>query len=551
MRQVLSSLQLGMFDMFDFKESVKEKTKNSVFEKTAVDFLVHDFTRYENYNLESYKTDVAKYGLRATWQSLNQYLLNSDNKNIFLSIENLSELYEIGLGLQDKQLKKESGQYYTPNDVAQVTAEWFNKLEGTNICDVACGTGKLILAYLDLIGKDNAIKLIVEGRLYLYDVDDVALEICKTILLLKYGKELEPFIHVVHCDFLSKKICLPENSKVISNPPYARVKTLNVDWEKTEVASDTKELYSMFMEKIIQQSKSSVIISPYSFIGGNKFYSLRKIMNDHNGFVVSFDNVPGNIFYGKKHGIFNTNTSNSVRAAITVVENKENYKGFKITPLIRFKNEERKQLLNTDVLESFIDEEYQLVDIKNQMYCKCAKELKYVWTSWQDASDKLLGDYISLYGQNIISMPNTCRYFTTASNEIMNRNGQIILNIENKDVFNYVFCLINSSFAYWYWRLFDGGITYQKGLLLKLPMFYNKLTEEDKLFFREIATQMIKGSTKYIVTKNNVGVQENIKYPREFRDKINRKLLDILGLKNVDEKIFDIIHSNMALEVNV
>ena len=36
------------------------------------------------------------------------------------------------------------------------------------------------------------------------------------------------------------------------------------------------------------------------------------------------------------------------------------------------------------------------------------------------------------------------------------------------DVFNYLFCMINSSFAYWYWRLFDGGITYSRSLLINM-----------------------------------------------------------------------------------
>lgn len=31
-------------------------------------------------------------------------------------------------------------------------------LEGEKVCDVACGTGKLILTYLDLIGEKNAQK---------------------------------------------------------------------------------------------------------------------------------------------------------------------------------------------------------------------------------------------------------------------------------------------------------------------------------------------------------------------------------------------------------
>lgn len=550
MEQLLKS-QLCFYDLLNMEtHNSLENSSHVVF--NGNEYLSNEnFDTYELYDLMKYKEDVTTKGLKQTWQNIIHYVLNNETKNKFLYWNNFAELYEIGLALHDKQAKKESGQYYTPDDVALVMSDWFNSQVGENICDVACGTGKLILTYLDLIGKENVINLIRAGKLYLYDLDDIALDICKTILLLKYGKELEPFIHAIHCDFLSKNIVLPENCKVISNPPYAAVNTINSDWDKTDVALNTKELYSMFMEKIITQSKSSVIITPYSFIGGNKFYSLRKIMNNYNGFIVSFDNVPGNIFCGRKHGIFNTNTSNSVRATITVVENKDNFKGFKTTPLIRFKNEERKKLLRTEVLETFINNEYQIVSKEKPMYYKCAKELNDIWNAWQEKNNSCLGNYVSQYGQNIISMPNTCRYFTTASNGLMNRNGQIVLNIDDKDVFNYTFCMINSSFAYWFWRLFDGGITYPRGLLLKMPMFYNKLSEEDKQFFREIATEMIESSKKYIVTKNNVGLQENIKYPREFRDKINRKLLDILGLKNIDEKIFDVIHSNMALEVNV
>lgn len=549
MEQICTKSQLSFFDLIEIKDKKYKNDRTFIFGNNNVIFSDADLRKFNFYNLQTYKEDVLQNGLKQTWNKINYYVLNNEINNKFLSWNNFAELYEIGLALQDKQAKKDSGQYYTPDDVALVMANWFNIQKGANICDVACGTGKLILTYLDLIGKENAIDMIRNGRLFLYDLDDVALSICKTILLLKYGKDLEPFIHAIHCDFLSKSIVLPKNSKVISNPPYAAVGTLNLDWDKTDVSLSTKELYSMFMEKIIKQSESSVIITPYSFIGGNKFYSLRKVMNNYNGFIVSFDNVPGNIFCGRKHGIFNTNTSNSVRAAITVVENKENYKGFKTTPLIRFKNEERSKLLKTDVLESFINNEYQVVNKEKSMYYKCAKELKDIWNSWQIQSTQHLGDYVSQYGQNIISMPNTCRYFTTASNGLMNRNGQIVLNIVDKDVFNYIYCLINSSFAYWYWRLFDGGITYPRGLLLSMPVFYDKLSEDDKVFFRNVATEMIENSDKYIVTKNNVGVQENIKFPQEYRNKINERLLKILGFSNIKPSIFDFVHKNCVFGV--
>ncbi len=547
MEQELIERRLN-YDYIQKNNDIKETT--DIVTEDDMDFSNIDFDKYAFYDKEKYQEDVLVNGLKKTWQYINYYVLNINKKNKFLSWSNFAYLYEIGLAYQDKESKKDFGQYYTPDDVAIVMAKWFKKQKGVNICDVACGTGKLILSYLDLLGKEKAIDLIRNGKLYLYDLDEVALDICKTIILLKYGKKLEPYIHIIHCDFLSKEIVLPENCKVISNPPYAIVETLSTNWDKTDVALYTKELYSMFMEKIIKQSVSSVIITPYSFMGSNKFYSLRDVMNNYNGFIVAFDNVPGNIFCGKKNGIFNSNTSNSVRAAITIVENKNNCKGFKTTPLIRFKNEERKDLLKTEVLESFINNEYQIVSNEKSKYYKCSKELVDIWNSWQKQSSKHLFDYVSEDGQNVISMPNTCRYFTIASNGIMNRKGQIVLKIDDNDIFNYVYCLINSSFAYWYWRMFDGGISYSKELLLSMPLFYDKLTDNDKKFFNNMVKEMIAKSNDFIVTKNNVGVQENIKFPREFRDKINRKMLDILEL-DTDEKIFDLLHSNMALEVNV
>ena len=550
MKEFIAEAQLNLYKFSELSTTSKQAEYSDFLSSININENFY-FEKFDNYNIDAYRKDIAEIGLNETWKYINYYLLNYYNsKNKFLKIQNLADLYEIGLALENKNNKKVNGQYYTPDDVAYVMANWFKDLKGENICDVACGTGKLILAFFEIIGQDAAVEIIKNRRLYLYDLDETALSICKTILLLKYGKDLSDYINAVHCDFLSNSISLPANCKVISNPPYSTVKYLSLDWDKTKTAIKTKELYAMFIEKIIKQSESSVIISPYSFLGGSKFYPLREIMNDYNGFIVSFDNVPGNIFCGKKQGIFNTNTANSVRASITVVENLEEFKGFKISPLIRFKNIERKILLKCDVLESFVSQRYQIISKQHQMYLKCFKDLEVVWDAWQNKSKSTLGEYVSQYGQYILSMPNTCRYYTTASKGIMNRRGQIVLRFEDESVFYFVFCLINSSFAYWYWRLFDGGITYTKKLLLSLPVFFDILTAEDKKFFKETANEMINISSNFIITKNNVGVQENIKFPSRYRDKINRKILDILGL-DISEKVFDVVHSNMALEVNV
>lgn len=512
-----------------------------IFNKGEKAYMQH--LKFDNYDLKQYEDDIIKYGLKEVWSDICKYVLSSNYINDgLLNFENIGELYEIGLAINDKNDKKKSGQYYTPKDVALVMAQWFDNINGNKICDVGCGTGNLILTYFEYIGAKRTREILENGLLYLYDLDENALLITKTIIQYKYGVKNE-LVNAIVCDFLDKNIIIPENSKVIMNPPYSKITQIGDNWGTTEVITDTNELYAAFIEKVIIQSKSSVIITPYSYISSNKFYSLRKILNNYNGFIVAFDNVPGNIFNGRKKGIFNTNTSNSVRAAITVVENKKNVKGFKVSPLIRFKNEEREKLLKCDVLEKTLYQKYQILDSKNKMYYKCFNDLGQVYENWEIESDKRFKDCIAKEGKYRLHIPNTCRYVTTGTKYELQRGGQYIFNFNDEKIYDFCYCLINSSFAYFYWRLYDGGITFQKSLLESMPIFYNKLSNGDIEYFSNIAKDMIRNEKKYIVTKNNVGIQENVRFPQDYIDNINNRLLKVLKV-NGDSRIFDEIHKN-------
>ena len=532
--------------LFDDIETVGQPRKKEI----AVTFSDAIISKFQNYKLDDYIKDVEVNGLEYTWSYICEYVLTYGENTDFLNVKNFGEMYEIGLAIQDKIQKKNNGQYYTPEDVALVMSQWFDSLDGENVCDVACGTGKLILTYLDFIGRNRAMELLEAGKVFLYDIDFVALNICKTAILLKYGKDLQDKIHDIAGDFLSARTALPENCKVISNPPYAAIQQVGRDWTDTKVLNDSRELYSCFMEKIIEQSNASVIITPYSFISGSKFYSLRTILNQHTGEIYSFDNVPGNIFCGRKHGIFNTNTSNSVRAAITVIR-KDNADGFRLTPLIRFKSTERKELLQCKMLESFLSPKRQKISQSSPSYYKCFKELQPLYDRIQEkAGNHTLSELVSKNGEYTLSTASTCRYFTSAFSGLMNRNGLTVLHFDDERKFDFAYCLINSSFAYWHWRLYDGGITYPVSLLLKIPIIYDSLTEDDHAFFKETTAEMSSKAHEFIIKKNNVGVQENIKYPRQYRDRINQRFFKILNLK-VDNSTMDLVHSNMALKVSV
>ena len=526
-----------------FNESKDSKNLNSVL---IFELSKNIKEKLDNYSIEQYVKDVEKNGLSNTWDNICSYILQFGEKNELIKISNFGEMYEIGLATEDKIKKKKSGQYYTPDDVALVMSQWLDKCDGDNVCDVACGTGKLILTYLDYIGKRKALNLLKNGRLYLYDYDHVALKVCKTSLLVKYGQDLCDSIHDVYCDFLDKNVVLPDNCKTISNPPYAAMQDISDNWILTDVIRESHEWYSSFMDKIFTQSKSTVIITPYSFVSGNKFYSLRKEMCElGNGFVVVFDNVPGNIFCGRKHGIFNTNTANSVRAAITVLNTSSKKKGFRISPMIRFKNEERKELLKCEVLESTINDEIQIVNDKNKSFKKVSKELKHVYDNWINSSTLTVKDLISKKQNDyMIDMPNTCRYNTTASSTKLSRGGSITFYVNNEDEYYFLYCFINSSFTYWWWRIYDGGITYPSSLLNSMPVPFNKLTQKDKEEFKAIAKEMISKEKDYISTKVNAGVvQENIKFPDYYRNLINSKILHILEC-NDESSIFDQVHAN-------
>lgn len=506
--------------------------------------ISEDRLNFEDYDVDKYIQHINKFGVEETWAQILNHV-QTNGSDTFLNPRNFGELYEAGLAEIDKKDKKKSGQYYTPSDVSKLMATWLLDLDGLNVCDVGCGTGNLIISYLDLLKPEEVKSLLINKRIFLYDFDKIALTIAQYSIALLYGLEYLNNINTIYGDFLNSEVVLPDNSKVISNPPYAKYNDIPESWTNSEIQVKTKEYYSAFIEKIALSGLQSVILTPYSFLGGSKFQELRDLLSSYNGFIVAFDNIPGNIFNGRKHGIFNSNTANSVRAAITVIENKENVYGFKTTPLIRFKNSERDRLLDSNLLKGLLSKEYRITTLEDKMFPRCHIELESCMNTWKSKSNETLKEFVSNSKEtDVIYMPNTCRYYTTASRKKLSRDGYITLNVENRDKFNYLYCLINSSFVYWWWRVYDGGITYPKGLLDSVPIFYDLLTYEDKEFFSEITDKMVEKESNFTTAKLNAGkIQENIKFPKKYRDVLNKKFLEILSC---DSKIsdFDLVHKN-------
>lgn len=495
-----------------------------------------------DYSKEQYISDLDRFPLEMIWGAILSFL-RTNGETDFLKVDSLGDLYELGLSVKDKFSKKESGVYYTPKDVSDLMADFYMDflVYGANICDVCAGTGNLIMSVLARMNPRQRTKYLKEGRIYLYDNDPLALKIAVNRIGFTYGYQYIYPLHVITGDFLDTAVALPEHSVVISNPPYSRISNVQETWEQTPLMRASKEYYGVFMEKCIKQAQAFVFITPYSFIHGTKFFELRKLLNDTCSHVFAFDNVPGNIFNGKKHGIFNSNNANATRAAITVSDMRKS-DGVMVTPMIRFLTAERSKILSRPLLEKLFEGNvYQRVSEENTLYFKCFPEYLDTFMKWRSFEQKF-GDLLSKEPTpHRLDMPTTCRYFTAATMRTLRRDGKYVLYFKSEDMKYYAYILLNSSFAYWYWRIYDGSISFTQSLLETMPVNFDTLDEDALYRIRNMGNSLARGEVSHMVFKKNASkIQQNVKFSDVQRDILNEMLCDLFGFDRMD---FRRIHS--------
>ena len=108
-----------------------------------------------------------------------------------------------------------------------------------------------------------------------------------------------------------------------------------------------------------------------------------------------------------------------------------------------------------------------------------------------------MGSIINSTSGEKIYVPTTCRYFTVGSKKDLDRDGKRIIYVDDNSKYNFVYCMLNSTFAYWYWRLYDGGINCPLTIINSIPIFYNSLTDKQKKDIDSIAIEMQNNESKY------------------------------------------------------
>ena len=233
-----------------------------------------------------------------------------------------------------------------------------------------------------------------------------------------------------------------------------------------------------------------------------------------------------------------------------VCDNKTNEFGWHVAGMVRFKNGEREKVLTPECLESMVGNVYQKPG--RNRFKKCFPILEETLFKWELFSQSpvlgkgadTLGDYIDEDGDYYLNFVDTCRYFTVAYISDLYRTGKRMIAFKDEETRDLAYAYLNSSFCYWHWRLYDGEITYQKGMLDNLPVFFKKLQPPERKRLIEIAKEMQALEPTFLVTKKNSGkMMESIRFPDKYREEIDEILLKSLG-SDKTYLIFNALHAH-------
>jgi hypothetical protein len=436
-----------------------------------------------------------------------------------LSIGEISVLYEYCVANVDASSRKDNGQFFTPDDVADLMVREAVQFPSGKWLDPCSGIGNLAW---HLVNAQDSKERFLSEQLILSDKDGLALEIARVLFTLSFQDENKDLYNqiqhsFVKFDFLSvadsgeaalfgsgQLEAIPDHDFVIVNPPYLGLKREDPRFE----SSKAKDLYAYFLENIIKTSSGFVSVTPQSFTNAGKFSSTRRLLLSKFSSlkIYAFDNIPGNIFYGVKFGSSNTNTANSIRAAIMVARKDGNAR--KITSLLRWKTSERKVMFSR--LSDFLSE----APLTEDGFPKVSSVFQGLY---KDLLNKpTLGELLSNAAtEHVLYVPAAPRYFISALKSSVDRASMKTLYFRSEDDLNCAYLLLNSSLMYWWWRVRDGGMTLALETIKTLPVPRFQVMPG-------LVAKLERSETSNKVYKMNAGaLHENVKHDLSLVSELN------------------------------
>lgn len=432
-----------------------------------------------------------------------------------LTIGEIGVCYEALLAVMDSHGRRASGQYFTPDDAARFMAEQSGRFSDGTWLDPCCGVGNLAWHLAD-VQTDPA--EFVRNRLVLIDLDETALDTAVALIgahhLAAGDREGLAALHSrAHKRNFLAPAKLPEHDYVIMNPPYARAP------ERPQMRTrKTRELFSYFLERVAQDSKGFIAVTPAAYLSAPKFTVLRDVLNDENqgGDVFVFDNVPDTLFRGYKFGSSNTSSTNFVRAAITVCP--PDADGWMITPIIRWKVANRARMFK--IAPTLLA---PMAKGPAKEWVKLPSSLADVWARLTDAPEQLKDLVVAHETEHKLTVGMTPRYYISAAYRDLQRGSKAVLHFDTAEARDRAALVLNSSVPYIWWRALDGGVTLPRRVLMSVPVPIGPTLDDD---LRALANELQETEEQSITTKLNAGlVNENVKRGADLVARLNEAIL--------------------------
>lgn len=448
-----------------------------------------------------------------------------------LSIGEIGICYEAILSLVDRDSRKSSGQFFTPDDAAEFMAGQSLGFSPGMWMDPCCGVGNLSW-YLAKV-QDNPAEFI-RNNLTLVDLDETARRTAVAIIATDWAAEGD--LEAVRLldsrsrnrNFLSTA-ALPEHDFVIMNPPYARAEPLS----GFETAA-CRDLFAFFLERVAVSSRGFIAVTPASYTASPKFRPVREVLNREcsGGDVFVYDNVPDTLFRGYKFGSSNTSTTNFVRAAITVCNPK--METWRMTPIIRWQSKHRQSMIE------------QCSQLLTERRIGPHGEWAKISPGTGPVLDELTRQPVTVSTLTTkeetefsLDVPLTPRYYISATYRSLERGSKETLYFRSSEDRDRVALVLNSSVPYLWWRAFDGGVTLPRRVLNSTPVPESVTVDED------LVSRLQRSEEVNVVTKLNAGkINENVKHPTELIDALNDH---VLGTNHPDLRL---LYTNNMFPLN-
>jgi hypothetical protein len=440
---------------------------------------------------------------------------NGDSENYLrgLSIGEIGVCYEALLASVNRDRRKSSGQFFTPDDAAHFMASKINLFPPNGVwLDPCCGVGNLAW---HLAAAQEDPDSFISNRLVLLDIDGTALKTAVALLSAEYSAPGNGLAvsnlseRSRRTDFL-KTYALPPHDFAIVNPPYART-TKNSEFE----TADSRDLFAYFMEKVAKTSAGFISVTPAAYLSAPKYQILRNVIDNQQsgGQVFVFDNVPDTLFRGYKFGSTNSSQTNFVRAAVTACAPSLTH--WEITPILRWQRTSR---------ATMFQEAGGLLSTRrigpNGEWAKLSEQAAQIWDRVLEGARPLAELLAANKTAWSLDVGLTPRYYISATFRTLDRSSKVTLYFRSEAARDRAAIVLNSSVPYLWWRALDGGVTLPQRIIRSVPI--PPYVKPDA----KLVALLRQSESENLVVKLNAGRNnENVKHRQELVNLLNETVI--------------------------